>query len=85
MFYMLYPSGTYLLILPHKEKTREGFRNFEICQRNEQSYGKRRQIICEATTEVIGNRERCKSGIWYDEECKQITAKKKVYYRKMVQ
>jgi hypothetical protein len=48
----------------------KGFRNLEICQRNAQSLGNFRQITSEAATKVTGERERCKRGYWYDEECK---------------
>jgi hypothetical protein len=47
------------IVHKYKGKIKEGFRNLEICQRNEQSWRKCRQIISEAATEVIGEREIC--------------------------
>jgi hypothetical protein len=50
----------------YKGKIKEGFRNLEICQRNEQSWGKCRQIKVKLP-EVTGEGVRSERGIWYDE------------------
>jgi hypothetical protein len=46
------------IVQEYTGKIEEGFRNLKICQRNEQSrpWGKCRQIISEASMEVIGER-----------------------------